>query len=120
MSKAAMDRDDGAHVDHASILTTWLRLSRETTCCASPSSRVSSCRKRKSRASRRSSPRFSPTPISLQQADTSDVPPTSHPLAIEPVWREDTPVPSLDRNVVLQQAPEAARDAGLFKVPKVL
>ena len=56
----------------------------------------------------------------LQQADTSEIPPTSHPLAPEPVWREDVPVPSIDRDLVLQQAPEAARDAGLFKVPKVL
>lgn len=56
----------------------------------------------------------------LQQADTSEIPPTSHPLSTEPAWREDAAVPSIDRTVVLQQAPEASRDAGLFKVPKVL
>jgi aspartyl-tRNA(Asn)/glutamyl-tRNA(Gln) amidotransferase subunit C len=56
----------------------------------------------------------------LQQADTSETPPTSHPLATEPVWRGDTPVPSIDRDAVLRQAPEGAREAGFFKVPKVL
>lgn len=35
-------------------------------------------------------------------------------------WREDTPAASLDRDTVLAQAPDPARDAGLFRVPKVL
>jgi aspartyl-tRNA(Asn)/glutamyl-tRNA(Gln) amidotransferase subunit C len=35
-------------------------------------------------------------------------------------WRPDTPVPSLDRADVLAQAPDAAREAGVFRVPKVL
>jgi aspartyl-tRNA(Asn)/glutamyl-tRNA(Gln) amidotransferase subunit C len=34
--------------------------------------------------------------------------------------RDDTPVPSLDRDLVLAQAPAADRAAGLFKVPRVL
>lgn len=34
--------------------------------------------------------------------------------------RADTPVPSLDRDAALAAAPEAAGDAGLFRVPKVL
>jgi Asp-tRNA(Asn)/Glu-tRNA(Gln) amidotransferase C subunit len=34
--------------------------------------------------------------------------------------RDDQPVPSLDRGVVLSQAPAADRAAGLFKVPRVL
>ena len=34
--------------------------------------------------------------------------------------REDAPAPSLDRDVVLSQAPAADRAAGIFKVPRVL
>jgi aspartyl-tRNA(Asn)/glutamyl-tRNA(Gln) amidotransferase subunit C len=56
----------------------------------------------------------------VQQADTSGIPPTAHPLSLETVWRDDTPVPSLDRDEMLRQAPAADRDAGLYKVPKVL
>jgi aspartyl-tRNA(Asn)/glutamyl-tRNA(Gln) amidotransferase subunit C len=56
----------------------------------------------------------------VQEVDTTGVPPTSHPLAGEPRWRDDLPVPSLDRREVLAGAPAAAPDAGLFKVPKVL
>jgi aspartyl-tRNA(Asn)/glutamyl-tRNA(Gln) amidotransferase subunit C len=56
----------------------------------------------------------------VQQIDTTGVPPTSHPLAGPMVWREDEPRPSLARDLVLEQAPEASIRAGLFKVPKVL
>lgn len=68
----------------------------------------------------------------VQQADTSGIPPTSHPLTTETlgrrsganreggVWREDVPAPSLGRDELLGQAPEADRRAGLIKVPKVL
>ncbi len=58
----------------------------------------------------------------LQQVDTSGVPPTAHiavPSALGP-WREDEPKPSLDRDVILQQAPDADRARGLMKVPRVL
>jgi len=56
----------------------------------------------------------------VQQVDTADVPPTSHALASGPMWREDVPAPSLDRDEVLANAPDARREAGLFRVPKVL
>ena len=56
----------------------------------------------------------------VQQVETADVPPTSHALASGPMWREDVPVPSLDRDEVLANAPDARREAGLFRVPKVL
>jgi aspartyl-tRNA(Asn)/glutamyl-tRNA(Gln) amidotransferase subunit C len=56
----------------------------------------------------------------IQQADTSGVEPTSHVLGAQPVWREDEPAASLDRTSAFQNAPDAARDAGLFRVPKVL
>jgi aspartyl-tRNA(Asn)/glutamyl-tRNA(Gln) amidotransferase subunit C len=56
----------------------------------------------------------------VQALDTTGVEPTSHPLAAAPAWRDDTPVPSLDRDTVLAEAPGASRQAGLFRVPKVL
>jgi aspartyl-tRNA(Asn)/glutamyl-tRNA(Gln) amidotransferase subunit C len=56
----------------------------------------------------------------VQEVDTTGVPPTSHPLADGPRWRDDVPAPSLERDEVLAHAPDAARTAGLFKVPKVL
>jgi len=50
--------------------------------------------------------------------DIADVPPTAHPLPLVNVLREDSPVPSLDRDEVLAQAP-AAEDRR-FKVPRIL
>lgn len=58
----------------------------------------------------------------LQQVDTSGVPPTAHiavPSTLAPL-RDDQPQPSLDRDVVLSQAPDADRTRGLLKVPRVL
>jgi aspartyl-tRNA(Asn)/glutamyl-tRNA(Gln) amidotransferase subunit C len=55
----------------------------------------------------------------IRQADTSGVDPIG-PLVQPSPLREDTPVPSLDRDTVLEQAAEADRAAGLFKVPRVL
>ena len=56
----------------------------------------------------------------LQQVDTTGIEPTSHPLALDPIWREDEPVPSLDRAALLERAPGTTPRTGLFKVPKVL
>jgi aspartyl-tRNA(Asn)/glutamyl-tRNA(Gln) amidotransferase subunit C len=56
----------------------------------------------------------------VQQIDTTDVPPTSHALASGPMWREDEPTPCLDRDEALANAPDARREAGVFRVPKVL
>ena len=56
----------------------------------------------------------------VQQADTSGVPPTSHAIATGPVWRDDDPGPSLDRDEILRGAPAGAPESGLLKVPKVL
>ena len=52
--------------------------------------------------------------------DTTGVPPTSHVLAGQPVDRDDEPLPSLDRARALEGAPDAAPDAGLFRVPRVI
>ena len=40
--------------------------------------------------------------------------------ALAEVGRDDVPAPSLDRDLVLSQAPAADRTAGIFKVPRVL
>ena len=50
--------------------------------------------------------------------DTQEVPPTSHPIPLANVMRPDSPVPCLDRDVVLSMAP-AAED-GRFRVPRIL
>jgi aspartyl-tRNA(Asn)/glutamyl-tRNA(Gln) amidotransferase subunit C len=54
----------------------------------------------------------------IRELDTSGVPPTSH-VTNQPIDRPDTIVEPLAREVALANAPEAAREAGLFKVPRV-
>ncbi|HET7695861.1 MAG TPA: Asp-tRNA(Asn)/Glu-tRNA(Gln) amidotransferase subunit GatC [Vicinamibacterales bacterium] len=54
----------------------------------------------------------------VQQVDTS--PAAAPAAAAAPRMREDVPVQSLDRDLVLSQAPAADRAAGLFKVPRVI
>jgi aspartyl-tRNA(Asn)/glutamyl-tRNA(Gln) amidotransferase subunit C len=51
--------------------------------------------------------------------DTTGVPPTSHVMhrALE---RDDAPHRSLSREAALANAPDAASEAGLFKVPRVI
>jgi aspartyl-tRNA(Asn)/glutamyl-tRNA(Gln) amidotransferase subunit C len=56
----------------------------------------------------------------IQAIDTSGVPPTSHVLAGAPVERGDEVRPGLNRGVVLNGAPDAAVDAGFFRVPRVI
>jgi aspartyl-tRNA(Asn)/glutamyl-tRNA(Gln) amidotransferase subunit C len=54
---------------------------------------------------------------SIQTLDTAAVEPMSHAFTSEMV-REDVPAPSLDRQRVLEAAPDAAEN--LFRVPRVL
>jgi aspartyl-tRNA(Asn)/glutamyl-tRNA(Gln) amidotransferase subunit C len=54
----------------------------------------------------------------LQEVDTTDVPPTSHSIAVENVLREDEAVPSLPVEEVLSNAPE--KEDNYFKVRAVL
>ena len=54
---------------------------------------------------------------SLQALDTSGVPPMSHPRDSSSL-REDEPRASLDRETVLEGAPDPAE--GLFRVPRVM
>lgn len=56
----------------------------------------------------------------VQTVDTSDVPTTSHPLQADSAWRDDEPKVSLSTADALANAPDANRDAGLFRVPKVI
>ena len=55
----------------------------------------------------------------IRVLDTTGVPPTSSVLN-RPVDRPDEPRPSLSRADLLRNAPDAAPEAGLFKVPRVL
>lgn len=56
----------------------------------------------------------------IGEIDTSGVVATSHPLWTDPAWRDDQPQPSLPIAEALANAPDANRDAGLFRVPKVI
>ena len=54
----------------------------------------------------------------LQELDTTDVPPTSHSLPLQNVFRDDEVRPSLPRDAATANAPET-RD-GNFIVPQVV
>jgi aspartyl-tRNA(Asn)/glutamyl-tRNA(Gln) amidotransferase subunit C len=56
----------------------------------------------------------------VQAVDTTGVPPTSQMLAGEPIERTDVRVPCLDRDEAVAAAPDAAQEAGLFSVPRVI
>jgi aspartyl-tRNA(Asn)/glutamyl-tRNA(Gln) amidotransferase subunit C len=56
----------------------------------------------------------------LARLDTTDVAATSQVLAGREADRPDEARPSLPREDALGNAPEPARDAGLFKVPRVV
>ena len=55
----------------------------------------------------------------IRALDTTGVPPTSHVLS-RPTDRADRPEPSLTRAEALANAPDAAPEVGLFKVPRVI
>lgn len=56
----------------------------------------------------------------VQQVDTTGVAPTASVVAGHPTDRADEIAPSLDRRDALSNAPDAAVEAGFFKVPRVL
>ena len=56
----------------------------------------------------------------LQVIDTTGVPATAHVNAAGGVERDDEPRPSLSVEDALANAPDAARAAGLFRVPRVI
>ena len=55
----------------------------------------------------------------IRALDTSGIAPTSQVLN-RPVERDDQPQPTLSRADLLRNAPDAATEAGLFKVPRVI
>ena len=55
----------------------------------------------------------------IRALDTTGVAPTSQVLN-RPVDRDDEPRPTLSREDLLRNAPDAALEAGLFKVPRVI
>lgn len=56
----------------------------------------------------------------LQRVDTTGVPPTASIVSRHEADRPDEVRPSLDRQEALANAPDANREAGLFKVPRVI
>ena len=56
----------------------------------------------------------------LQRIDTTGVPPTASVVSAHAADREDCVRPSLDRRDALANAPDPAREAGLFRVPRVI
>lgn len=56
----------------------------------------------------------------VREVDTAGVPPTTHVLTPHTVFREDEARPGLPREAALGGAPAASREAGLFKVPRVI
>ena len=58
------------------------------------------------------------TADAMAQLDLDGVEPTHHPLGLTNVFRADEVEPSLDREVVLAEAPEVEADR--FKVPPAL
>jgi aspartyl-tRNA(Asn)/glutamyl-tRNA(Gln) amidotransferase subunit C len=56
----------------------------------------------------------------LQRIDTTGVPPTASVVSAHAADRDDVVRPSLDRADAIANAPEAAHQAGLFRVPRVI
>ncbi len=56
----------------------------------------------------------------VQQVDTSGVPPTASVMTGEGRDRGDQVRPSLPRGEALANAPDAAAEAGFFRVPRVI
>jgi len=53
----------------------------------------------------------------LNELDTANIPPTTHAIQLENVFRADQVEPSLDREEVFSNAPQS--DGSSFVVPKV-
>jgi aspartyl-tRNA(Asn)/glutamyl-tRNA(Gln) amidotransferase subunit C len=56
----------------------------------------------------------------LQRIDTTGVPPTASVVSAHAADRDDVVRPSLDRADAIANAPDAAHQAGLFRVPRVI
>jgi len=56
----------------------------------------------------------------VQAIDTSGVPATAHVNSLQRTERDDEPRPSLPTDEAMANAPDAAPEAGLFRVPRVI
>jgi aspartyl-tRNA(Asn)/glutamyl-tRNA(Gln) amidotransferase subunit C len=56
----------------------------------------------------------------VQRIDTTGIPPTASVVTLHEADRPDVVVPSLDRDDALANAPDAATEAGFFRVPRVI
>ncbi|HEV3140550.1 MAG TPA: Asp-tRNA(Asn)/Glu-tRNA(Gln) amidotransferase subunit GatC [Vicinamibacterales bacterium] len=56
----------------------------------------------------------------VQRIDTTGVPPTASVVTRHAADRDDVERAGLDREAALASAPDPARQAGLFKVPRVI
>ncbi|GDX32618.1 aspartyl/glutamyl-tRNA(Asn/Gln) amidotransferase subunit C [Actinomycetes bacterium] len=54
----------------------------------------------------------------ISEVAADDIPPTSHPVPVENVFRDDIAKPGLDRAEVFAAAP--ATEADRFRVPRIL
>lgn len=54
----------------------------------------------------------------VSEATAADVDPLTHPFPLHNVMRDDEPRPSLPRDVILSQAPDAQEDR--FAVPRIV
>jgi aspartyl-tRNA(Asn)/glutamyl-tRNA(Gln) amidotransferase subunit C len=54
----------------------------------------------------------------IKNIDTGDAKPMEHVLPVHNVFRDDTPEAGLDREILLENAPEA--EDGCFRVPAVV
>ena len=54
----------------------------------------------------------------LNELNTDDVTPLSHPGKLSNVFRDDVPAPSLPNEAALQNAPD--KQSGSFRVPRVI
>jgi aspartyl-tRNA(Asn)/glutamyl-tRNA(Gln) amidotransferase subunit C len=54
----------------------------------------------------------------VSEVTAEDIPPTSHPIPVVNVFREDVAAPGLDRATVAQSAPAWEDDR--FRVPRIL
>lgn len=54
----------------------------------------------------------------LNELDTADIPPTTHAIQLENVFRQDSAVSSIDRKLALDNAPLS--DGVNFIVPRVI
>jgi len=54
----------------------------------------------------------------IKELDIRDIPPTSHAVVTENIFRDDEPTKSLERKEVLSNAP--LKEAESFKVPPII